>query len=387
MKKKVAVVTGTRAEYGLLYWTMKEILKSDKLQLVLIVTGMHLSPQFGETYRDIEKDGFLINKRIDMYVEGDTPQAIAKSMGIGMIGFSEAYNDLKPDVLLVLGDRYEILSAVTAAIPFNIPIAHISGGEITEGAFDEQIRHAITKLAHIHFPGADEYYRNILSMGEEDWRIHNVGDPGIENIKRINFINREKIYKELELDLDKKTILVTLHPTTRNNEEQEKEDSRKFFNVIKEFCNENIVITYPNSDNNSRMIIDEINSLQNNTKVRVFKNLGSLKYLSLLKESNVVIGNSSSGYVEAPFLKIPTIDYGDRQKGRLKADSVIHVNPNETELRHAINSILYDREFVERLKNAGSLYGEGETSKGIVEVIESIKIDNTLLCKKLITRG
>ena len=387
MKKKIAVVTGTRAEYGLLYWAMKEIQKSDKLQLLLVVTGMHLSLEFGETYLQIEKDGFRIDKKVDMLLQTDTPKAIAKSMGIGMIGFSEVYEEIKPDILLVLGDRYEILCAVTAAIPFNIPIAHISGGEITEGAYDEQIRHAITKMAHIHFPGAEKYSKNIIGMGEEEWRIHNVGDPGIENIKRTCFIEREKLFKELNISLNKKTFLVTLHPTTHHNEEQEKEECRKFFNVLKEFNNENIVITYPNSDNNGKIIIDEINQLSDFENIRVYKNLGSLKYLSLMKESDLVIGNSSSGYVEAPFLKVPTIDFGDRQKGRLRAKSIIHVNVNEMELRKAIESILYDKVVIERIKKAKSLYGEGETSKGIVEVLENVNINSKLISKKLIVRG
>lgn len=387
MKRKIAVVTGSRAEYGLLYWTMKEIQKSENLKLQLIVTGMHLSDDFGATYKHILDDGFIINKEIDIQVKDDTSQGIAKSMGFGMIGFAQAYKELKPDILLVLGDRYEILAAVSAALPFNIPIAHISGGENTEGAIDNQIRHAITKIAHIHFPGADLYAENLKKSGEEQWRIFNVGDPGIENIRKTRVIPRDTLYKLLNIDTNKRTFLVTLHPATLNNAVQEKIESEIFFNVLKGYENMNVIITYPNSDVNGQIIINEIRKMQKLSNVKVFKNLGSRNYISLMKECDLVLGNSSSGLIEAPFLKKPVIDYGDRQKGRLRADNIIHVNANSDELSSAIKKALNDKYFAEKVRNTESLYGEGETSDQIVKILKNISIDKKLLCKKIIFKG
>jgi len=313
-----------------------------------------------------------------------TPQSIAKSMGMGVIGFAKAYEKLKPDLILALGDRYEILTATTAALPFNIPIAHVSGGEITEGAMDEQIRHAITKMSHIHFPGAEVYAKNIKNMGEEGWRIFNVGDPGLENIKRMQLLSKNDIYKMLNLDISKKTFLVTLHPTTLNSKVQEEKNCREFFEVLREHKNVNIVITYPNSDNNWDIIYSEIEKIKQLDNVRIFDNLGSVRYLSLMKECSVVLGNSSSGIVEAPFLKIPSIDYGDRQKGRIKANSVICVEPRSPELQKAIRKALNDKKFLKSVSETKSIYGEGETSKEIVNVLESIPIDQKLIRKRLV---
>jgi len=384
MKRNIAVITATRAEYGLLYWTMKEIQKSDKLELKLIVTGMHLSPEFGDTYKQIEADGFRIHRKVDMLVSSDTSAAVSKSMGLGIIGFAQAYDELKPDIIVVLGDRYEILAAVSAAIPFKIPVAHISGGEVTEGAIDEQIRHAVTKISHIHFPGAEVYAENIKKLGEEDWRVFCAGDPGIENIKRMQFIEKEELFKLLNLDKKKKTFLVTLHPTTLNSEAQEEKECKIFFNVLREYTDVNIVITYPNADGNGKIVVGEIVKMEQYENVRVYKNLGSLKYLSLMKQSDLILGNSSSGLVEAPFLKIPVIDYGDRQKGRLKAQNIIHADADETGLKNAIEKALHDEAFLKQVKETRSIYGEGNTSEQIVKVLEGIPLGDKLLKKKLV---
>ncbi|MGE5328826.1 MAG: UDP-N-acetylglucosamine 2-epimerase [Deltaproteobacteria bacterium] len=384
MRRKIAVITGARSEYDLLYWTMKEILKAKKLQLQLIVTGSHLSEKFGNTYNVIERDGFIIDKKVDMLLSGDTPLDVASSMGRGTIGFAETYDKLKPDIILVLGDRFEILAAVSAALPFGIPIAHISGGEITQCAMDNQIRHAITKIAHIHFAGGDIYADNIRKMGEENWRIFQVGEPGLENIKKSIFIDREILFKELKIDSNKKTFLATLHPTTLNSREQEEQESKLFFKVLKEYEDVNIVVTYPNSDTNGERIINEIKKIGRVQNVRVFKSLGREKYLSLMKESDLILGNSSSGLIEGPIFKKPVIDYGDRQKGRLKAQNVIHVNANAEEFRKAIQKALYSEEFRKMIAEAKSFYSDGETSKEIVKVFESISLDKNLIEKKFI---
>jgi GDP/UDP-N,N'-diacetylbacillosamine 2-epimerase (hydrolysing) len=381
--KKILVVTGTRAEYGLLSLIMKEIEAAKLLQLQVIATGTHLSPEFGNTYRQITGDGFRIDRKVDMLVSSDNPAAIAKSMGLGMIGFAQAYDELKPDVLLVLGDRYEILAAVSAAIPFNITIAHIAGGEVTEGAMDEQIRHALTKMSHIHFACADLYTENIKKLGEEEWRVFNTGHPGIEKIKQLNLVPREELAKKFNLDPGKKIFLVTLHPTTLNSKETEETNSKIFFDVLKTYTDVNIVITYPNSDTNSRIIIEQLEKLKKTENIKIVENLGSLNYLSLMKESALVLGNSSSSIVEAPFFKIPVIDYGDRQKGRLMAKNIIHANPDEKELKQAIDKALTDEKFKETVRASESLYGSGDTSKEIVRVLENLTIDSKILRKKL----
>lgn len=382
MKKRIAVITGTRAEYGLLYWTMKEIQRAKKLTLQLIVTGMHLMPAMGSTYKNIERDGFTIDSTVDMMISSDTPAALAKSMGVGMISFAQVYQALKPDCILVLGDRYEILAAVCAALSFNIPIAHIAGGEITEGAIDEQIRHAITKMAHIHFPCADQYAENIQNMGEEKKRICNAGHPGIEYIKKTNFIDKKTLFEKLNISLKKKTLLVTLHPTTLNSYEEEKKNVTLFFDVLRTYQNTNIVITYPNSDGNSSLIMDGIKKIAMLPNVKIFQNLGNLYYLSVMQSCDLVIGNSSSAIVEAPFFKIPVIDYGDRQKGRLMAHNILHVNPNKHDLTAAIEKTLYNSTFLKTVQHTKSLYGEGSTSKKIVATLEKMLSDKTLIRKK-----
>ncbi len=385
MKRKIAIVTGSRAEYGLLYWIMKEIQKSRNLELQLIVTGMHLSDDFGASYKQILDDGFIINKEVDIRVEDDTPQGITKSIGLGLIGFAQAYEELKPDILLVLGDRYEILAAVSAALPFNIPIAHISGGEITEGAIDEQIRHAITKMSHIHFPGAEIYRDNIIKMGEQKWRVFYVGDPAIENIFHTKFFDRKLLFSELGLDINLKTFLVTLHPVTSNSKDQIEAESKFFFDTLSKYKNVNIVITYPNSDQYNSIIVNQVKDFcLYNSNAKAFKNLGSQYYLSVMKACDVVLGNSSSAIAEAPVLKKPVIDYGDRQKGRLKADNIITVEVCTSELQTAIDKCLNDTSFLKQVEKTESLYGNGETSKLIVKILSSIFIDQRLLRKKLV---
>jgi GDP/UDP-N,N'-diacetylbacillosamine 2-epimerase (hydrolysing) len=382
--RKVCVVTGSRAEYHLLYHIMKEILQSKRLRLQLLVTGMHLAKEFGETFKLIENDGFKIDRKIDLHISGDDPLHISRAMGTAIVGFSEAYQEIRPDILIVLGDRYEIFAAVSAALPFRIPVAHISGGETTEGAIDEQFRHAITKMSHIHFPGAAAYAENIIRMGEESWRVFNVGDPGIENIIKMKFKGRRELFEQLSLDPAKKTILATLHPTTLNTAETEKHESGIFFSVLKKYANCNIVITYPNSDANGKLIISEIENLRNLENVKISVNMGSQLYLNLMKYSDVVAGNSSSAITEAPVFKVPAINYGDRQKGRLMAKNIIQCSPDPSALKQVFEKALFDPEFREIADTAVSLYGAGNTSEEIVKVLENIEISRDLIRKKLV---
>ena len=377
MKRKICVVTGTRAEYGLLYWLMKEIEANEDLELQLIVTGMHLSPEFGLTYKEIEKD-FKINKKIEMLLSSDTAIGISKSMGLSQIGFAEAYEELKPDILVVLGDRYEIFCAVSSAMIFNIPIAHLHGGETTQGAFDESIRHSITKMSHLHFTATDEYKNRVIQLGEEPNRVFNFGGMGIENIKRLKLLSKEEFEKSIDFKLNKKNILVTFHPVTLENSTA-KEQFQELLEAIDELENTNIIFTKANSDTNGRVInqmIDEYVA-KNSHKSIEFASLGQLRYLSALQYIDAVVGNSSSGLLEAPSFKIATINIGDRQKGRIKALSVIDCEPKKEEISKAFEEI-YSKEFQEKLKNVGNPYGENCPSKQIIEVLKNVNLANIL---------
>jgi GDP/UDP-N,N'-diacetylbacillosamine 2-epimerase (hydrolysing) len=382
--RRIAVVTGTRAEYGLLKNTIQKISVDPELKLQLIVTGTHLSTEYGYTIEEIYKDGFEIKDEIDILLESNNKQGVAKSMGLAMMGISQAFNRLKPDMLLILGDRYEIFASAATAMAMNIPIAHISGGEITEGAMDEQIRHSITKMAHIHFPGAGVYAENIIKMGEEEWRVFNVGDPGIENIKNMNFLTKEEIQQDLGVEVDKETVLVTFHPVTLEIEQLPYQIENLIHALEK--TNKKLVITFPNSDNGGRYIINELKKFKtNNDKVYLYENLGVRRYLSVLRLCGAVIGNSSSAIVEAPLLKIPVVNIGNRQKGRLMAGNIIQSDYSSEEIVKAINLAMSD-EFAQRARRIKSLYGEGNTSNEIVNIIKKIDIDEKLVKKKLIWR-
>ena len=375
--KKICVVTGTRAEYGLLYWLLKEIEADKELQLQVIVTGMHLSPEFGLTYKEIEKE-FKINKKIEMLLSSDTSVGISKSMGLAQISFAESYDELKPDIVIVLGDRYEIFSATSAAMIARIPIAHIHGGEKTEGAFDESIRHSITKMSHLHFTATNEYKNRVIQLGEHPSRVFNVGGMGIENIKRLKLLSKDEFEKLIEFKLNIKNILVTFHPVTLENSTA-KEQFQQLLDAIDELEDTNIIFTKANSDTDGRVInqmIDEYVT-KNSNKSIVFTSLGQLRYLSALQYVDAVVGNSSSGLAEAPSFKIGTINIGDRQKGRIKASSVIDCEANKNSIVKAFAK-LYSKEFQETLKTTINPYGDGCASKKIVEILKSVDLKNIL---------
>ncbi len=377
MKRKICVVTGTRAEYGLLYWLMKEIEADKELELQLIATGMHLSPEFGLTYKEIEKE-FSVNKKIEMLLSSDTAIGISKSMGLAQISFSEAYEELKPDVLIVLGDRYEIFSATTAAMIARIPIAHLHGGETTEGAFDESIRHSITKMSHLHFTATQEYKNRVIQLGEDPSRVFNVGGMGIENIKRLKLISKDEFEKSIEFNLNIKNILVTFHPVTLEKSTA-KNQFQELLDAIDELKDTNIIFTKSNSDTDGRVInkmIDEYVT-KNSNKSIVFTSLGQLRYLSALQYVDAVVGNSSSGLAEAPSFKIGTINIGDRQKGRIKASSLIDCEPNKGSILQAFDR-LYSKEFQETLRTTINPYGDGCASTKIVETLKSVDLKNIL---------
>ncbi|MFW2379424.1 UDP-N-acetylglucosamine 2-epimerase [Aliarcobacter butzleri] len=376
-KRKVCVVTGTRAEYGLLYWLLKEIEADKELELQLIVTGMHLSPEFGLTYKEIEKE-FKIDKKIEMLLSSDTSVSISKSMGLAQISFAETYDQLKPDIVVVLGDRYEIFSATSTAMIARIPIVHLHGGETTEGAFDESIRHSITKMSHLHFTATGEYRNRVIQLGEHPSRVFNVGGLGIENIKRLKLLTKEEFENSIDFKLNKKNILVTFHPVTLENSTAQ-EQFQELLDVIDELKETNIIFTKANSDTDGRIInqmIDEYVT-KNFQKSVEFTSLGQLRYLSALQFVDAVVGNSSSGLLEAPSFKIGTINIGDRQKGRIKADSVIDCSANKTDIEKAFER-LYSKEFQDILQNVENPYGDGCASKKIIEVLKNVDLKNIL---------
>jgi len=377
MKRKICVITGTRAEYGLLFWLMKEIEKDDDLELQLIVTGMHLSPEFGLTYKEIEKD-FKIDKKIETLLSSDTPIGISKSMGLAQISFAEVYEELNPDIIVVLGDRCELFSAVSAAMISRIPVAHLHGGEATEGIIDEPIRHSITKMSHLHFTAADEYKNRVIQLGEQPNMVFNVGGMGVENIKRLKLLSKSEFEKSINFKLNKKNILVTFHPVTFEDSTASQQ-FQELLDAINELEDTNIIFTKANSDTYGRIInfmIDEYVNKNPNKSV-AFTSLGQLKYLSALQYMDVVLGNSSSGLIEVPTFKIATINLGDRQKGRLKAQSVIDCNPIKIDILNAINKI-YSINFKDNLDETINPYGDGCASKKIVNILKSFSLINIL---------
>ena len=376
-KKNICVVTGTRAEYGLLYWLIKEIESDNKLALQLIATGMHLSPEFGLTYKEIEKD-FKIDKKIEILLSSDTATGISKSMGLGQISFAEAFDDLKPDIVVVLGDRYEICSAVNAAMVARIPIAHLHGGEATEGSIDEAIRHSITKMSHLHFTATEEYKNRVIQLGENPKRVFNVGGIGIENIKRNKLLSKDEFEKSIGFKLNKKNILVTFHPTTLEYKTSQKQ-FQELLDVIEGLKDINIIFTKSNSDTDGRIINQMIDEYVNKNPYKSvgFASLGQLRYLSALRYVDIIVGNSSSGLLEAPSFKIGTINIGDRQNGRIKAESIIDCSPNSKSIKKAFTKI-YSNKFQELLKNVKNPYGNGCASQKIIRVLKKKNLNNIL---------
>lgn len=327
--RKVCIITGTRAEWGLLTRLARLIKASEQMELQIIATNMHLSERYGLTYREIEADGFKINYNVPMEAAGDMAGDTVRSMGVAMNGFADAYETLKPDILVVLGDRYEILVAVSAALIFKIPIAHLHGGEVTEGAFDDAIRHAITKMSHLHFTSTEAYRQRVIQMGEQPDRVFNVGAIGVENIKQIPLWSKDETEKNLEgFALDRNTVLVTYHPVTLEENTAEAQ-IEALLDALDRAAHVRVIFTMPNSDTGSHVIAEKIKlwCAAHADRSVWFTSLGWKRYLSVLQYVGAVVGNSSSGIVEVPSFGIPTLNIGDRQKGRIAATSVVHCAP------------------------------------------------------------
>jgi UDP-hydrolysing UDP-N-acetyl-D-glucosamine 2-epimerase len=372
-RRSIAVVTGSRADYGLLRWIMEEIRRCDALSLSVIATGMHFASDLGATYTAIEADGFEIAKRVDMLLVGDSPQSMTKSVGIGVLGFSDALEQLRPDVLLLLGDRFEILSAAIAAMLLRIPIAHLHGGETTEGAIDESIRHAITKMSSIHFAAAAAYARRIVQMGENPANVHDVGAPGIEGIRRLELLSKQELARSLDVELGSELFAVTYHPVTLADEGPERA-VRALLDALDTHPEATIVCTRANADPSGRVInamLEQYCARRSNA--HLFSSLGQLRYLSLLSHASVVIGNSSSGLIEAPYFRTPTVNIGERQAGRLRAGTVIDCGERAEEISAAIATAL-SAEFRASIANVSSPYGNGRTAELVVDVLRSVDL-------------
>jgi len=370
-KRKICFITGTRAEYGILKLLMEKVRDDKGLEFEIIVTGMHLSPEFGLTYKDIEKDGFEIKNKIEMLLSSDTSEAISKSTGLGVLGFAEAYKRINPQVIVLLGDRFEIYSAAIAALFAKIPMAHIHGGETTEGAFDEAIRHSITKISWWHFVAAKKYKSRVIQLGESPDRVFNVGSLGVEAIKKTNLLKKKALCSKTGIAFSKKNLLVTYHPVTLGRTSS-KQEFQNLLDALNEFKDINLIFTMPNADTDGRIINSMINDFvkYNRSRSISFSSLGHLNYLSALQYIDGLIGNSSSGLLEAPTFKIGTINIGDRQKGRLKAKSIIDCMPTKNSIKKAILK-LYSNDFQIQLSLVTNPYGGGETSDNILDVLKN----------------
>ena len=364
--KRIGIMTGTRAEYGLLKSLMQEINKDNDLELYLIVSGMHLSPEFGMTYKEIEEDGFEINAKVEMLLSSDSPAGISKSIGLGVIGFADEFQRADLDMLILLGDRYEALSAAISAMVMRIPIAHLHGGELTEGAIDEGIRHSITKMSYLHFTSTEQYRNRVIQLGENPERVFYVGALGVENIKKINLMTKEELEKSIHFEIDENTVVVTYHPVTLENNTVEEQ----FLNLLKVLDRNpkiRMIFTKANADTNGRIVNELIDkyAAQNSERACAFMSLGQKRYLSALKYCRIVIGNSSSGIIEAPSFGKPIINIGDRQKGRICADSVINCGYTQQEIQQAMETALTE-EFENKARNCRNPYEKENTAANII---------------------
>jgi GDP/UDP-N,N'-diacetylbacillosamine 2-epimerase (hydrolysing) len=358
---------------------MQGIQSDSELTLQLVVTGAHLSPEFGLTYREIEKDGFTISRKVEMLTSSDTPVGIAKSMGLGLIGFADAFQELQPDLIIALGDRFEIFSAVSAALVARIPVAHLSGGETTEGAFDEAFRHSITKMSQLHFVAAEEYRRRVIQLGEQPERVFLVGGLGVDSINRMKLLDRTELEVSLDFKLGPKSLLITFHPVTLEDSTAG-DQMAELLAALASLDDTQLIFTMPNADTDGRALISLVEQfVAQHENARLYSSLGQLRYLSCVSHVDGVVGNSSSGLAEVPSLRKGTINIGDRQRGRLQASSVINCRPNRAEIATAVKK-LYSAEFQSILAGVTNPYGGGGASEMVLNTIKNFAIEG--LAKK-----
>ena len=371
--KKICVVTGSRADYGLLYWILKEIENAADLELQLVVTGMHLSSEFGDTVRQIERDGFCIAKKVETLLSSDSAIGVTKATGLGLIGFADAFDDLRPDTVVLLGDRFEILAAACAAMFAVIPIAHIHGGEVTVGAFDDAIRHSITKMSSLHFTSTNQYRDRVIQLGENPDTVFNVGAPGIDNLTNLKLVSKKEIENELGISLRGKSLLITFHSVTLEPGSGAR-DFKHLLEVLSRYSDVQLIFTKSNADTEGRAINALIDSfVESRPSAISCASLGQLKYLSLLKYVSGMVGNSSSGIIEAPTLGVGTVNIGDRQKGRIRAASVIDCGTTVEDISEALDQ-LFSASFQRKLGSVSNPHGSGGASRAIVEILRKVNL-------------
>ena len=384
MNRRICVVTGSRAEYGLLRWILGDLRDAPDVDLQLVVTGMHLSPEFGSTVEEIEKDGFAIARRVDSLLSSGTAGGVAKSIGLGVIGMSDALEELKPDIVLVLGDRFEIFAAVQACLVHNIPVAHIAGGDTTEGAIDEAMRHAITKMSHVHFVTNAESARRVRQLGENPSRVYEVGSPGLDHLHRRPLLDRPAVEARLGARLGKRNLLITFHPVTLDGAHGEAQFAALLDALDTLDDDTALWFTHPNADAGGRAMATKLKDWVEARpgRARLYTSLGQSLYLSLMAQVDAVVGNSSSGLYEAPSLGIATVDIGDRQRGRLAAASVLRCVPERDAIREAIaKAIALD------CTGTTNPYGDGHSSQRIVEILRTLPPASQLIRKRFYMTG
>jgi GDP/UDP-N,N'-diacetylbacillosamine 2-epimerase (hydrolysing) len=378
---KICVATGTRAEYGLLKPLLEKLKDNSLFELQLLATGAHLSPEFGLTYKQIETDGFTISYKVEMLLSSDTAEGITKSMGIAIAGFSEAFKNLQPDLLVILGDRYEMLALASTALIFKIPIAHIHGGEITEGAYDDAIRHSITKMSHLHFVSTDKYKKRVIQLGEQPQNVFKVGAIGLDNIANLELLTKEQLEDNLKIKFKKYNYLITFHPETLAEESVESQFN-KLLAALDKLEDSFFIFTKANADTNGRIInqICETYAQKNSHKSVLFDSLGTLRYLSVMKVCDAIVGNSSSGIIEAPSMYTATINIGNRQKGRIQAGSILNCDVNSDDIYCLLKQV-QPQEFKDTLKEITNPYGTGNASIQIAAVLSEINVPSLLIKK------
>jgi len=372
---KICIATGTRAEYGLLKPLIEKINADDYFTLQLLVTGAHLSPEFGLTYRQIEADGYEIDAKVEMLLSSDTAEGITKSMGLGMIGYADAFKRLSPDLLVILGDRYEMLSIASTALIFRIPIAHIHGGELTEGAYDDAIRHAITKMSALHFTSTEAYRQRVIQLGEQPERVFNVGAIGLDNFQSLQLISKRELEEDLHITFHTYNYLVGFHPETLSDQSVE-EQFEALLQAIDMQIDSFFVFSKANADTNGRIINQMMAAYvkKNPEKSALFASLGSLRYLSVMKQVTAVVGNSSSGILEAPSAGTATINIGDRQKGRIQAESIVNCSTQKEDILQAFQKV-QSEEFRNKLNGITNPYGKGNASQQIIDIFKSMSVE------------
>jgi UDP-hydrolysing UDP-N-acetyl-D-glucosamine 2-epimerase len=378
--RSIGVVSVSRSDYGHLRPVLDAIRSAPDLELRLFVGGMHLAPAFGLTVREIEKDGWSVAERVEMLDGDDSPEGVARAIARGTAGFAQAYARQRPSLLLLLGDRFEMLAAATAALPFGLPVAHLHGGEVTEGAMDNQIRHAITKLAHLHLTSAEEHTRRIVAMGEEAWRVHTVGAPGLDRFRGMMLLSRAELARQLGLPSDGRWLLVTFHPVTLEYERTGEHIDELL--AALDTVDAALAITYPNADTAGRVIIDRLKEFTaRRPRARLVPSLGEQAYVSLLRHADAMVGNSSSGLIEAPSFGLPVVNIGSRQRGRLRGPNVIDVGNHRDEILAAIASALAPG-LKERLAAGPNPYGDGQAAPRIVRILRETPLDQRLIQKR-----